>query len=142
MTDIKNTKPVGIILRIGVMFYDSLLLLAVLFLVGVLIGPTFNITLEHPLAPLVFYLDLLVAFLFFAWSWTHGGQTLGLKTWKLKLVSTKGESVTWKQSLLRYLASIVCWLSFGVGFLWCYTNKDRLAWNDLWSNTRIQRISV
>lgn len=142
MTNIKNEKPVGIILRIGVMFYDAILLAAVLFLAGVLVAPTFNITNEHPLYPLFVIYIYAVAFVFFAWFWTHGGQTLGLKTWKLKLISSNGEAVTWKQSLIRYLASLLCWLSLGVGFLWCYTNKDRLAWNDLWSKTQLIRISV
>lgn len=141
MTDIKTQKPVGIILRIGVMFYDTILLAAVLFLAAVLVAPTFNITMEHPLYPLFIIYIYLVAFIFFAWFWTHGGQTLGLKTWKLKIVSNNGEGVTWKQALLRYLSSLLCWLSMGIGFLWCYTNKERLAWNDLWSKTHIKRIN-
>lgn len=142
MSNTQNNKPVGLIIRIGAMFYDSFLLAAVLFLAGVLIAPTFNITTEHPLYPLFIFYIYLVAFIFFAWFWTHGGQTLGLKTWKLKLVSTNGGSVTWKQALFRYLASLLCWLSLGVGFLWCYTNKERLAWNDLWSKTHLQRVSA
>lgn len=141
MNVLKNKKPVGIMLRIGVIFYDTILLAAVLFLAGVITAPVFNITMQHPLYPLFVFYIYVVAFIFFAWFWTHGGQTLGLKTWKLKVVSKDGGAVTWKQAFLRYLSSLICWLSFGAGFLWIYTNKDRLAWNDLWSDTQISRIN-
>ena len=139
MSTATKTKPVGLILRIGIMFYDSILLTAVLFFAALIVVPTFGITTEHPLFILFKIYIFLVGFIFFAWCWTHGGQTLGMKTWKVKLVSEKHAQVTWKESLIRYLISILCWLSLGIGFLWCYTNKKRLAWNDLGSKTYLQR---
>ena len=139
MSTVTKTKPVGLILRIGIMFYDSILLVAVLFFAALIVVPTFGITTEHPLFLLFKIYIFLVGFIFFAWCWTHGGQTLGMKTWKVKLVSEKHAQVTWKESLVRYLISILCWLSLGIGFLWCYTNKKRLAWNDLGSKTYLQR---
>ena len=132
---------IGLLRRFGVMFYDSILLIAVLFFASLPIVIPLSITTEHYLYPFFIAYIYLVGFLFFGWFWTHGGQTLGLKTWRIKLTSDTSNSVSWKQALLRYIASLLCWLSLGIGFIWCYTNRERLAWNDLWSNTRLTRIS-
>lgn len=138
----KTTKhPVGILRRFGAMIYDTILLIATLFFASLPVVLPLSITLEHPLYPFFVGYIYLVSFLFFGWFWTHGGQTLGLKTWKTKLISETGNAVTWKQAFIRYLASFICWLTLGLGFLWCFTNRDRLAWNDIWSNTRLKRIS-
>ena len=132
---------IGLLRRFGVMFYDSILLIAVLFFASLPIVVPLSITTEHYLYPFFIGYIYLVGFLFFGWFWTHGGQTLGLKTWRIKLTSDTSNSVSWKQALLRYIASLLCWLSLGIGFIWCYTNRERLAWNDLWSNTRLTRIN-
>ena len=141
MNTLKNTNVVSLPRRIIVMLYDSILLIAVLFFSSLPIIIPFKITTDHALYPLYIIYIYAVAYLFFAWSWTHGGQTLGLKTWKIKLISASGEEVTWKESFLRYIGSLVCWLSCGIGFLWCYTNKERLAWNDIISHTRLKKLS-
>jgi uncharacterized RDD family membrane protein YckC len=53
-----------------------------------------------------FYL-LSVCFLFFGWFWTHGGQTLGMRAWKIRLQRTDGKGLGWWQALLRFfLASL------------------------------------
>ena len=137
-----NLQPVGLFRRFGAIFYDSILLAAVLFFASLPVVVPLQITIEHPMYPFFIVYIYLVSFLFFGWFWTHGGQSLGLKTWKIKLISKNGTSVTWKQALIRYLASLLCWISFGVGFFWCYTNAERLAWNDIWSKTKLQHVSV
>lgn len=139
MTSSIDSKRVGLLKRLSCMFYDGILLIAVLFFASILVAVPLNITQQHPFYPLYGVYVYSVGFVFFAWCWIHGGQTLGLKTWRLKLVMFDGSAVTWKAAFIRYLASIVCWLTAGTGFLWCYTNKERLAWNDLWSKTRIIR---
>ena len=133
---------VGLLRRFGVMFYDLILLGAVLFFASLFMVLPLRITTDHHLYPLFIAYVHLVCFLFYGWFWTHGGQTLGLKTWRIRLVSESGDVVNWKQALIRYIASLICWLSAGIGFLWCYTNQERLAWNDIWSKTRLVRIST
>ena len=136
-----NLTAVSLLRRIAIMFYDSILLIALLFFASLPVAIPFNITMEHPYYPLYILYIHIVAFLFFGWCWTRGGQTLGLKTWKIRVIADTGNRVTWKQAFLRYIGSILCWLSLGVGFLWCYTNKERRAWNDIISNTRLSKIS-
>ena len=141
MNNKTTTQAIGLTRRFIIMFYDAILLAAVLFFASLPVVIPFQITMEHALYPLYIIYIYFVAFVFLGWCWTHGGQTLGLKTWKIKLVSSNGENISWKAAFLRYLGSILCWLSCGIGFIWCYTNKERLAWNDLMSKTRLKRIN-
>ena len=141
MNTLPNSNPVSLPRRVLVIIYDSILLAAVLIFTSLPIIIPFKITIEHTFYPLYIIYIYFIAFIFFAWNWTHGGQTLGLKTWKIKLIADSGKNVTWKQSFLRYIGSLICWLSCGIGFLWCYTNKDRLAWNDIISKTRLTKIT-
>ncbi len=140
MKDKNSNQTVSLLRRLVIMFYDSILLITLLFFASLPIAIPLEITTQHTYYPLYIFYIHLVAFIFFGWCWTRGGQTLGSKTWKIKLVAEDGNNITWKQAFLRYIGSLLCWLSLGVGFLWCYTNKDRLAWNDIISRTRLRRI--
>ena len=133
-------RPIGLMRRMMIMFYDTMLLVAVLFFASIPVAVAFQITPEHSLYPLYIIYIYLVGFVFFGWCWTHGGQTLGLKTWKIRLIADSGEKISWRAALLRYLGSMLCWLSCGIGFIWCYTNKERLAWNDIISKTRLRKL--
>lgn len=134
-----TTRRVGLSRRIGIMFYDAILLIAVLFFASLAFMLPSQITYGHPLYFLYVIYIYLVAFIFYAWFWTHGGQTLGLSTWRVQLVSDRADHVTWRQAFIRYTVSFLSWVSLGIGYLWVYTNKDRLAWNDIASNTRLLR---
>ena len=141
MQNHKNLEHrVGLLRRFGAIIYDLILLSAVLFFASLVVVIPLGITTDHVLYPFFIAYIYLVSFIFFGWFWTHGGQTLGLKTWRIKLISENGAAVGWKHALARYIASLVCCLSLGIGFLWCYTNQERLAWNDIFSKTRLQRL--
>ena len=47
---------------------------------------------------------LLVCFLFYGGFWVHGGQTLGLRAWRLRLQRRGGGNIRWQQALLRFLS--------------------------------------
>ncbi len=136
-----HTKPVGLMRRFLIMFYDAILLIALLFFASIAVAVPFEITREHAWYPVYILYIHIVAYIFFGWCWTRGGQTLGAKTWKIKLVADTGNNITWGQALLRYIGSLLCWLTLGLGFLWCYTNKERRAWNDMLSKTHLIRIN-
>lgn len=53
--------------------------------------------------------QFLALALYFIWFWTHGGQTLAMKTWHLRLVSAQGGPVSLKAALMRFMAA---WLWF------------------------------
>ncbi|MGB5613384.1 MAG: RDD family protein, partial [Sedimenticolaceae bacterium] len=74
---------------------------------------------------------------FFSWFWTHGGQTLGMRAWRLKLLDSEGDPVTLKLSLIRLGAALLSALPLGLGYLWVLIDRDGLAWHDRLSRTRL-----
>lgn len=80
-----------------------------------------------------------VNFMFFGCSWTHGGQTLGARAWRLRVTSLDGGRVSWKQAALRYLFAWLLLLPPGLGFVWAWWDPDRLCWHDRLSGTRVVR---
>jgi uncharacterized RDD family membrane protein YckC len=74
---------------------------------------------------------------FFGWFWTHGGQTLGMRAWRLKLLDSSGNPVTWRQSLIRYGAAWLSLLALGLGYIWVWIDPQGLSWHDRLSGTRL-----
>ena len=132
-------RPAGLFRRLAALVYDAILLLAVLFVATALVLPlSGGEAITHN--PLFSTWLLLVSFFFYAWSWVHGGQTLGLRTWHMRLERLDGGPIGWWQALLRFLSAIPSWALFGLGYLWILVDRDKLAWHDRISETRIVRI--
>jgi uncharacterized RDD family membrane protein YckC len=125
---------------LAAVIYDGLLLAAGLFFASIVVVVPFGITLEGPLYPLYVVYIYALSFLFFGWFWTHGGQTLGMKTWRFRVEQKNGKAMTWSRALLRFLAAIISWLPFGAGFVWCLFSRDRLAFHDVLSGTRLVHV--
>jgi uncharacterized RDD family membrane protein YckC len=129
-------KP-GFLRRLTAILYDFLLLIAVLFVATALLLPLNAgkaFTAQQFFFPL--YL-LLVSFFFYAWFWTHGGQTLGLRAWKIKVLTLDRKPISWKQALLRFTIAIVSWGFCGLGFLWILIDKNQRSWHDHLSKTAL-----
>ena len=122
----------GFFRRLAAIGYDSILLLAVLFAATAIILP-FNSGEALSDWQIILYRIylLVVSFLFYGWFWTHGGQTLGLRAWKIKILTLNHHKpISWKQALVRFSFALVSWAVFGLGFLWILVNKNKLAWHD------------
>ncbi len=101
--------------RLAAMFYDGLVLVAVLIAASailLLLNGGEPVASDNPWGHLWFF---LVTYGFFAWFWTHGGQTLGMRAWKIRLVSADGGPLGWGQSLLRFLTALPAWLLLLIG---------------------------
>jgi uncharacterized RDD family membrane protein YckC len=117
--------------------YEVLLLLAVL-LVGALpfvlvAGPAVPVA-ARPLFQL--YLVALTA-VYFVWQWRHGGQTLAMKTWRIRVVTCEGTPLDWSRAARRYLFALAGTLLAGSGFLWALADRDGLFLHDRLAGTRI-----
>ena len=77
---------------------------------------------------------------YFIWFWTHGGQTLAMQTWKIRLVTLEGNNVGLKQAITRYLLALVCNFFFGVGLIWALFDPDCQFLHDRLAGTRIIKI--
>lgn len=72
-------------------------------------------------------------------SWRRGGQTLGMRPWRLHVLAPSGESAAVRALCLRYLVGTLSLAAVGLGFWWAWVDRDRLAWHDRASGTRLVR---
>lgn len=72
-------------------------------------------------------------------SWRRGGQTLGMRPWRLRVVGRDGAAAPLRALALRYLVGNLSLLAAGAGFWWAWLDRDRLAWHDRASGTRMVR---
>lgn len=72
-------------------------------------------------------------------SWHRGGQTLGMRPWRLRVRAIDGAAPTWQAVLVRYLVGTASLLLGGLGFWWAWIDRDRLTWHDRASGTRLRR---
>lgn len=100
---------------------------------------------SQPLAPfsglqlLLWLLCWLLTGVYVTVSWRRGGQTLGMRPWRLRVVAAGGGAPTLRAALLRYLVGTASLLLGGLGFWWAWFDRDRLTWHDRASGTRIRR---
>lgn len=135
-----STNPqihyIGIFRRIGAFVYDFILLIAVLFLMTAILLP-FSREAISP-GNLIFKLYIVVViFLFFGWFWVHGGQTLGMRAWKIRVELDNGQNLGWSQALLRFIIGV---LTFGIGLLWCLWDPRHRALHDVLARTQVIRV--
>lgn len=80
--------------------------------------------------------------IYFIWFWTHGGQTLAMQTWKIRLVTVGGDSLERRQAITRYLLAVTGILFFGLGILWALFDRDHQFLHDRIAGTRIIKIEA
>lgn len=103
--------------RLLAAFYDAFLVLATLFIATALTMPfTKGEVAANNRIYMSLYL-LFVAYVFFAWFWTHGGQTLGMRVWKQQLISLDGKAINWQQSFIRFITGLPAWGLFFIGLI-------------------------
>ena len=72
-------------------------------------------------------------------SWRRGGQTLGMRPWRLRVVAADGGPPQVRALLLRYLIGGMSLLLAGLGFWWAWLDRGCLTWHDRMSGTRMVR---
>ncbi len=133
-------RPASLFRRLAALFYDTLLLMALWFVAVALVLPLNHGQAFAPHNPLLTTYLFFVAFLFYAWFWMHGGQTMGMRAWKLQLRSLRpGPPSVW-QLMLRFLVAIPAAALFGLGYLWILFDRRRLSWHDRYSETTIVQL--
>ena len=117
------------------MVYDGLVLIAI-WMVGaalVVVPAGGRIGSGNPLFQAWL---LLLAFGYFHACWAWIGQTLGMRTWRIRL-DPGPRRLTLARSLLRFVAGLASLATLGLGFAWALMRDDRRAWPDLASASRL-----
>lgn len=138
VSDKAITKYPGLFRRLFAIFYDCFLLFAILLIISA-IAMALNkgkaIEPDNPYFPLYFIAVIGACFQYFSWFWIHGGQTLGMKTWQIKIRTADDKEISWKNTTIRFITAIFSWSFFTLGILWCFIDKKRRCWHDLSSRT-------
>lgn len=134
------TDPVlpGLRRRLASMLYESLLLLGVLaatfMLPYIALGMLFSV--KFPGVVLWLHVFLVLG-TYFVWYWRHGGQTLAMQTWKLRLTMADGSTPPVSKLMLRYALTWPSLLLCGAGLFWALLDRDRQFLHDRVAGTRI-----
>jgi uncharacterized RDD family membrane protein YckC len=76
------------------------------------------------------YLTLAIQY-YYVWCWVKGGQTVGMRTWNLKLCKQDGSLLSWKEAYIRSVLSLG-----GLAMFWSVFDKDKRGWHDIPCNCR------
>ena len=144
-----SEKPQGLVFwRLFALVYDFFPVLALWMVVSLLFNFGYFIAGHvgreyiHPISPLAALLWLvcwLVAGAYAVISWHRGGRTLGMRPWRLRVVSADGGNAPTSALLRRYVVGTISLLLAGLGFWWAWFDRDRLTWHDRASGTRMIR---
>jgi len=149
--------------RFAAIVYDALAVVAIVMVVGLLAqmatgGRLFD---EHGHMLTWWYQPLqgVVVGAYFLLSWVRGGQTLGMRPWRIRVTDAEGAPVTWMRALVRLIvaalplalvlvypltslqaalwAPVIGWL---VLLLPAWFDRRRRAIHDMIAGTEIQRL--
>lgn len=143
-------KPQALIVRrLLALFYDFWPMLAVWMLLSALFNLGYYLAghdardvlkTSSVLGVLLWLCCWLTAGAYAVLSWSHGGQTLGMRPWRLRVTAAEGRALTREALIKRYLVGTASLLLVGFGF-WCaWFDRDRLTWHDRASGTRLMRV--
>ncbi len=136
-TVLSDSPPASLTRQLAAMIYDSLLIIAVLFLASA-IALLFNHG-EAIESNLWFTLYLLITvFTYYAWFWQKSGQTLGMSAWKIRVQSETGGNPSWGVCYLRLGCALLSILCLGFGYWWRLFTP--YTWHDRLSQTRVTRV--
>ena len=127
--------------RLFAAVYDLLPLLGLWFLAGVLaVAVTGGAIDPHQLWAKVLVQTLVVVLwaAYFVISWTRGGQTLGMRAWRLRVVDMDGGALSWRTSALRFVVALPSVLLLGCGFwLALFDPRGRTLYDRI-AHTRVE----
>ena len=123
--------------RLVCMLYEGLVVFSILligFLLPQIVFYAFGLTLSGRMLMLHIILLLMI---YFSWCWLNGGQTLPMKTWKMRIVNADGSKLRPLQAVLRYMAAWPSILFFGFGIFWALFDKEKQFLHDRLAGSRI-----
>ena len=132
--------PPSILVRLAAMVYELLLVTAVVFVASFIVLP-FVGELKSGWQRHFFQVwILLVLFAYFAAFWLRSGQTLAMKTWRIRLVNRDGGRLSLRQAAGRFILALLGLILGGTGFFWALFDRDRQFLHDRLMGTRLIRV--
>ena len=122
------------------MIYDALLLVAVLFIAGFVFiyGTNFP---QHPNLLLLFRIYLLMVITaYFCWFWCKSGQTLAMKTWRIKLQRHNNSLLLPAQALVRFALACIGIALGGLTIWWALFDREQQFLHDRLLGNRLVEV--
>ncbi|WP_395684229.1 RDD family protein [Dokdonella sp.] len=140
-----SATPASLWLRAAAVVYDLFPLIGLWMLTAALamLIAHGDVDAAHPPATWRALLQMAlfaVTATYFVASWSRGGQTIGMRAWRTRVVSTEGRALPWPRALLRFSLALVSLLAFGLGFAWCLFDRRGRAWHDIIARSELVRI--
>jgi uncharacterized RDD family membrane protein YckC len=138
-----SATPAPLWLRLLAAVYDALPALALAFVAVVL---ALALTAGHldvrrlPDRLLVQALVLASTGAYFVLSWSRGGQTIGMKPWRLRVVRANGSTPSVRHALIRFAVALVSLAAAGLGFWWALFDARSRTWHDIVAGTLMVRM--
>lgn len=125
MPQLEICRPPTLKRRLAGMLYEAVLLFGVIAITAGLFSTLLDQRHALYLREQLQYVLFAVVGLYFVWFWMHGGQTLAMKTWRLRLVTKDGGRITAARALGRYFLAWL-WILPGLALAWAIGAKQEM----------------
>jgi uncharacterized RDD family membrane protein YckC len=141
VTAISRQQRPGLPRRLAAIIYDTFLVVP-LIMVSVAMATGLRQVLgsvgEELLPPWVVQCIAIACCIgFFAFFWQKNGQTLGMQAWRIKLVPSPGNELSFGRMVTRCSSALLSAACLGLGYLWCLFDRQGRSWHDLLSGTEL-----
>lgn len=134
-----TSAPASVGMRFTALVYDVFPLLGLWFFAGAigltLAGDQNKFARNLAIQALV----LLFTAGYFVISWTRGGQTIGMRAWRLRVIDEHGSRVGWMRAVLRFVLASLSLALLGAGFWWQFFDREKRSAHDAIARTRMVR---
>lgn len=121
------------------MMYDAVILLGLLMVASALALP-FGEMQKFALQDFWFTFWLIVVcFAYLGGCWHYFGMTVGMRAWRVILLSSDSGKISWARCLLRFLLGSLSLAAFGAGFIWSLIDQQKRGWHDIAGHTVLVR---
>ncbi|MGH1469702.1 MAG: RDD family protein [Cellvibrionaceae bacterium] len=139
--EVSEFKPANLLKRLAAISYDFMLLTGLSFGYGAFallaryffFPDTVDTNAVTGFAPpgIIFKVGwfLLIA-LFFIFFWHRGGQTLGMRAWKIRVINKNGTNISIVQGFIRCCLAPLSFGLAGIGYLWCLFDTEGQTLHD------------
>ncbi len=141
----------GFWMRLGAYIIDGIILAAINYAIYFVPGfAYFTITWElgslkivsSAFAVVILVLCVTVSIAYPVCFWRWRGQTPGKMALGIKIIRTSGSPLSWRDAALRFLGYIICWVTFGLLFLWIAFDSRKRGIHDRIAGTCVIKLPL
>lgn len=134
------TRSAPIVRRVAALLYDALLIVGLLFpITAVLL--VFRSGKAFPAGdPLYLALIALTVVCFYVGFWVLGGQTPGMRAWRIRLEDTRGMPPRAREALVYFGWAALLTMMFGLGWWWTLFNPARRSLQERLTEKTVRRV--